>query len=121
MSAGLAPLNTSAVISAIRRIASPRLMPKDSSPCIEQQAALEDGKQRRVHFGLGFPLLAPVLDPDRGLVHVEPDPDHDEGRQYPDPQQASPPDQVEQDAVGERRYREAKHPRALQHAAHEAE
>jgi hypothetical protein len=77
--------------------------PKAGRQRIEQQAALEDGKQRRVHFGLGFPLLALILDPDRGLVHVEPDPDHDEGRQYPDPQQASPPDQVEEEAVGERR------------------
>jgi len=32
--------------------------PKAGRQRIEQQAALEDGKQRRVHFGLGFPLLA---------------------------------------------------------------
>jgi len=77
--------------------------PQAGRQCVGQHAALEDREQGRLHFGLSLPLDALIRDPNLRFFHVIPDPEHDECRQYSDPQQTAPADQVEQEAVGQRR------------------
>ena len=81
---------------------------------------LENLDQRGANLALFGALLAPVLDPDRGLFDVIADPDNRQRGQHADPQHAAPADVVVEQPVDDARQQKADAPRALQHAAHKA-
>ncbi len=94
--------------------------PQAAGQRVEEVLALEDGEQRRVDLGLPLGLQPLVLGPHFRLLDEEADPHDHQRRRDADPQQAAPADVLVEEAVGQRRQREAQAPRALQDAAHEA-